>query len=207
MDAETNALVNGLLGTAAAGWILYTTLVTPRSSNSQRSDSLPQQASAESEGIAPDRRSIRQRTHRNKLLFSRRNLLYGKYQLRFACSCDKCMPNQYFNGPQSCELKHLQPDLEIRPWLIPELKSGYAKGPYEALHLARSAIEYFSRPLSDMDTEQRAAVDAFRNWANRQNFIDALNQYDTRAHCDTEWLDSAQGYFGRIFSSKPLISS
>jgi hypothetical protein len=168
--------------------------------NPQQHGDEPQQASAATEETGPDRESIRQRTRRNKLLFTRRSLLSRQYQLSLTCSCDKCLPSMYFKWLRSCEVKHTVSDLEILPWLRPDLKSEYDKGTYEALRLARSTIEYFSHPLADMDTKQRAAVDGFRNWEHREDFINALNQYDTRTHFKDDWLSEAVVfYFDEIF--------
>lgn len=76
------------------------------------------------------------------------------------CTCDIHQPQLY----RTCTSNHAvikfpheyftrqRPELVIQPAAV-----------YEALHLARSAIQYFSRAEVDMSNMQRSALDRFRN--------------------------------------------
>jgi len=146
--------------------------------------------------VSPNRQSITLRTQRNQGEFVRDLIWRPHHRL---CSCDQCAPRLYFNCPLSCDTNHLREDLQVLPRERAELVSEFDRGFYEALHLARRTIEYFSRPEIEMDREQRQFVDKFRDSEWRQPLIDALNQEDTRFDCDDSHIRRAIICFDQIF--------
>jgi hypothetical protein len=83
------------------------------------------------------------------------------------CTCEECMPHFYFKYPYSCPmLPHDKRDIVILPKKRPQLLVFSTIRPYEALQIANSAIQYFSRPENDMDLQQHEALEDIRKVIN-----------------------------------------
>jgi hypothetical protein len=138
---------------------------------------------------APDRPSVLRLVRQRQTRFYH-DLLFKRYTTR--CSCDECTPKLYFNYPISCGTKHMRSHLEIHPKQRPVLTHQFDHGSYEALQLAQRTIEYFSRPLDQMDDAQAAAFHYFNNpppGINRSHLLTSLGQDDTRYQANGNLAD------------------
>jgi hypothetical protein len=79
--------------------------------------------------------------------------------------------------------QHLPTDLAILPNQAPSLVLEYGHGAYEALHLARRTVQYFTRPDSELADTQNSSIDIFRNdkgGLTRTDFMRSLALPDSR---------------------------
>ncbi len=96
------------------------------------------------------------------------------------CTCEDCAPQLYLNFPYSCpQITHMSEDIFISPHEKPYIAVLFKVRPYEALHLAHSAIQYFSRPEVEMAPSQQKALDDVRDEINA-GLMEKLGSPDAR---------------------------
>jgi hypothetical protein len=95
------------------------------------------------------------------------------------CTCPKCFTTGYCNYPYSCLIDHSRDELLVQPQKRPTLAPDI-EGRFEEHTLAQAAIEYFSRPKSEMDAVQLEALENYHQLAAEVHLIDVLNSKDLR---------------------------
>jgi hypothetical protein len=79
------------------------------------------------------------------------------------------------------------------------------EGSYEEHHLANAVIEYFSRPETEMDATQKAALDKYRELADDVNLKDVLNSNDPRPQLSLDTTEKLFGVLNNIFFAGSLM--
>jgi hypothetical protein len=127
--------------------------------------------------VSAQRRSVVQRNSRNRVDFYKHVL---GLNFDYSCNCMECSTSQHSVLALPCQADHVPYAIAIernrRPGLVSELEHGA----YDAMTLARSTIEYFSRPEECMDPKQRTATQLLRGMIKLDNVMGKLVAPDAR---------------------------
>ncbi|CAI6339832.1 unnamed protein product [Periconia digitata] len=97
------------------------------------------------------------------------------------CSCEICSSAEYSNQATLCPVEHAPTDIIIQPCRQPMLQDPETDlWPYNAMHLARATVRYFTRSIKQFDKYQRMSAAYCRNMFQDEEFMGALNKEDCR---------------------------